>query len=405
MDSLVSLKGKSMLKKSYVSTQVIGMGRRFKSSKPLIGRLDMELTERCNNNCIHCCINLPVDDRAAKKRELSTEEAKRILREAAALGALSVRFTGGEPLLRKDFVELYLFARRLGLKVLIFTNATLITPALATLFKRIPPLELMEITVYGMKKASYESVSRVPGSYQAAWRGIKLLLQNRIPFVVKGVFLPQTKHEAKEFEAWAAKNVPWLDHPPSYSLFFDLRCRRNDEGKNNLIRSLRASPKESIRFLARRKKAYLREMKEFCSKFMRPSGNKLFSCGAGCGGCVDAYGFFQPCVMLRHPDCVYDLRKGKLKIALQTFASKIRKKVASNPDYLRRCAKCFLHGLCEQCPAKSWMEHGTLDTPVEYLCDVAHAQARFLGFIGERENAWEVKNWRRRIKRFVRKAF
>ena len=34
------------------------------------------------------------------------------------------------------------------------------------------------------------------------------------------------------------------------------------------------------------------------------------------------------------------------------------------------------HGLCEQCPAKSWSEHGTLDTPVEYHCEMAHAQAR-----------------------------
>jgi hypothetical protein len=38
---------------------------------------------------------------------------------------------------------------------------------------------------------------------------------------------------------------------------------------------------------------------------------------------------------------------------------------ATNPEYLRRCALCFLHGLCEQCPAKSWAEHSTLDTPVE----------------------------------------
>ncbi len=117
----------------------------WKGGRPLIGRLDMELTERCNNNCAHCYINLPANDEAAKARELSTGEIQDILLEAVSLGCLTVRFTGGEPLLRDDFETLYLFARRLGLKVLLFTNATLITPHLADLFARIPAGDLPEL--------------------------------------------------------------------------------------------------------------------------------------------------------------------------------------------------------------------------------------------------------------------
>jgi hypothetical protein len=56
-----------------------------------------------------------------------------------------------------------------------------------------------------------------------------------------------------------------------------------------------------------------------------------------------------------------------------------------------------LKGLCAQCPAKSWSEHGTLDTPVEYECQVAHAQARYLGLIEEGEMAWDVVDWKGRI--------
>ena len=77
----------------------------WKATHPLLTRLDMELTERCNNNCIHCCINLPADDLTAKERELSTKEIEAILREAASLGCLTVRFTGGEPLLRPDVLR------------------------------------------------------------------------------------------------------------------------------------------------------------------------------------------------------------------------------------------------------------------------------------------------------------
>ena len=76
---------------------------------------------------------------------------------------------------------------------------------------------------------------------------------------------------------------------------------------------------------------------------------------------------------------------------------------AINPEYLNRCARCFLKGLCEQCPAKAWEEHGTLDTPVEYLCEVAHAQARYLGMLEAEEHAWEIPNEvsRERVRRFV----
>jgi hypothetical protein len=260
--------------------------------------------------------------------------------------------------------------------------------------------------------------------------------------VVKGALLPPNKGEVGEFEAWAA-TIPWMDRPPSYSMFFDLRCRRDSEEKNRLIRRLRLSPEEGVRFLSRRPEEYLREMGAFCSRFMGPPGDVLFSCGSGVGGgCVDAYGQFQPCMMLRHPETVYDLRSPRrsshpkrpglssrrrietqeaglaespgldtslrscltgaeggrsLRDALVNFFPRLREMRARNPDYLARCAHCFLKGLCEQCPAKSWMEHGTLDTPVEHLCDVAHAQARYLGLLEEGEQAWEVKDGQGRI--------
>jgi len=385
---------------AYVITKEINDVSSWRAKTSLLDGLDIELTERCNNNCIHCCINLPQDDMDAKNKELSGEEIKNILKEAKALGCINVKFTGGEPLLREDFAELYLFARRLGLRVSIFTNAILITPKLADLFVREVPLEGIEITVYGMKKRSYEAVTRTAGSFEAAWRGINLLLEKRVPFVVKTALLPPNKEEIIEFEKWAA-TIPWMIKPPSYALFFDLRCRREEE-KNEGIRRLRLSAAEGLKVLTRRKDNYIKEMKGFCAKFVHPPGEKLFSCGSGLGsGCVDAYGVFQPCLMLRHPDCLYNLKTGSLKDAKEKFFPKMREKKANNPDYLKRCANCFLKGLCEQCPAKSWAEHGTLDTPVEYLCEIAHTQARFLGLIRENEKAWEIKNWKKRISNFI----
>jgi len=148
----------------------------------------------------------------------------------------------------------------------------------------------------------------------------------------------------------------------------------------------------------------LRETKEFCSKFMVVQGDKLFSCGAGIGGgCVDAYGNFQLCMNLRHPDTVYDLKKGSLQDALIHFFPKIREMKANDPKYLDRCSRCFLKGLCDQCPAKSWGEYGTLDTPVKYLCDIAHTQARFLGLLEKEEMAWKVEDWKEKLRNFSEK--
>ena len=378
-----------------------------------LGSLDIELTERCNNNCIHCCINLPANDHAAKAREMTTGQVKSILTQAEKLGCLQVRFTGGEPLLRNDFEELYLFARRLGLKVLIFTNARLITPQLADLLARIPPLVFMEVTVYGMHKESYEAVSRVPGSFAQYKRGVDLLLERKIPFVVKSALLPSNKAEMDEFETWA-KTIPWMDKPPSYSMFFDLRNRRDDEKKNALIASLRLTPDEGVAVLTRDETKFRKEMEEFAGKFMGPPGDALFRCGAGNGMCIDAYGFAQPCMGVRAPELTFNLRSlslrgGKGHCESRSYRNEAISKAidffknlkdvkATNPDYLRRCAVCFLKGLCEQCPAKSWAEHGTLDTPVEYLCAVAHAQARFLGWLKDSEKAWEVLDWKERVK-------
>ena len=374
-----------------------------------LGELDMELTERCNNNCIHCCINLPANDRDAREREMTTTQVREILRQAADLGCLQVRFTGGEPLLRVDFEELYRFARHLGMAVLLFTNGRLITPHLADLFARIPPRATIEITVYGMHRKSYEAVTRAPGSFAQFWRGVNLLLERGVPFVVKSALLPPNRHEMDEFETWA-QTIPWMTSRPGYSMFFDLRSRRDNAEKNRLIESLRLSSRDGLAVLTRDDGAFRKGMGEFASKFMGPATDRLFGCGAGHSICVDAYGRAQPCLSLRAPELTVDLisspdhaslcgrsnGRGRLSGALNTFCG-LRDLRATNPEYLRRCAGCFLKGLCEQCPAKSWAEHGTLDMPVAYWCGITHAQARHLGWLGEKEFGWEVTDWRERI--------
>jgi radical SAM protein with 4Fe4S-binding SPASM domain len=380
---------------------------------PRLGALDIELTERCDNDCIHCCVNLPAGDAEARARELTTEQWKEVLRQAVDLGCLEVRFTGGEPLLRTDFEELYEYVRRLGLKVLLFTNARQLGVGrdgsggrgerLADLLAGMPPLVPLEVSVYGMRRTSYEAVTRVSGSFEQFQRGVRRLLERGIPFIVKSVLLPPNRDEKNELEAWALSSVG-MTRPPDYALYLELRNRRDDSAKNELIASLRLSPEEVLSVLASDELRFRKEKATFASRFMRPPGDALFQCGAGRAVSIDAYGRAQPCLSLRAPQLSVDVFRidedgggsSGLAGALDAFAA-LNARRAENPDYLRRCARCFLHGFCEQCPARSWSENGTLDTPIEYFCGMAHAQARFLGWLRPEERAWDVTDWQARV--------
>ena len=134
---------------------------KIKNRRSLVS-FDLEITARCNNDCRHCYINLPANDKTAAEKELTVEEIKEIADEAVSLGALWCLITGGEPLLRPDFEEIYLSLKRKGLLISVFTNANLITKEHIQLFHRYPPRDI-EVTVYGVTEATYERVTRKAG--------------------------------------------------------------------------------------------------------------------------------------------------------------------------------------------------------------------------------------------------
>ncbi|MCX6559336.1 MAG: radical SAM protein [Candidatus Aminicenantes bacterium] len=367
-----------------------GPGRRLR-------QLDLELTERCNFNCLHCTINRPADDTDAEASEMSLEKIVEILRQATALGVLTVRFTGGEPLLRPDFDDIYQAARGLGLRVSLFTNASLITIRKAELFSRVLPLEPVEVSIYGMTEATAAAATQTKGARQAVSRGLKLLEMYGVKFIPKFVLLPPNQAEFTEFRRWAGER-PGALHTPAFVLPSDLRARRDSGAANARLAKLRLAPAQAAAFGAAESDEPQRELRAFCRAQCGPQGPGLFGCGAGTEtACIDAYGQFQLCLRLRHPETTVALGKDGLAGALSSFVPKVRRRKAQDARYLERCAVCFLKPLCEQCPASSWIESGKLDAPVEYHCRITHAQAFTLGLLEKGEQAWKVKDWRRRL--------
>ena len=116
---------------------------------------NFELTARCNFNCKMCYIHSSKGIDAEK--ELSAEKWIGIAEEAKSLGSLYVLLTGGEPLLRSDFAEIYTAICNMGMVVYLNTNASLITEELFDLFEKYPPFRV-NVSLYGASEETYRSL-------------------------------------------------------------------------------------------------------------------------------------------------------------------------------------------------------------------------------------------------------
>jgi MoaA/NifB/PqqE/SkfB family radical SAM enzyme len=233
-----------------------------KREKNALFSFTLELTARCNNNCRHCYINLPEDDRQAQARELSLEEIKSIVNQAVNLGAVWCLITGGEPLLRQDFEEIYLYLKRQGLLVSVFTNATTITQKHIELFKNYPPRDL-EVTVYGITSQTYSAVTRKPELFSAFMRGLNLLLDSNIPVNLKTVTIKANFEEFKDIAEFCRKHTR---DPFRFDPLIHLRLDQ-DAKRNQKIRRQRLTA-EQIALLERSDEARHNAMKANCDKLI-----------------------------------------------------------------------------------------------------------------------------------------
>jgi 12,18-didecarboxysiroheme deacetylase len=126
------------------------------------------VTRRCNLKCIHCYAH--AKDKAFKN-ELSTDEGKALLDDLAQFGAPVILFSGGEPFIRKDLPELARYAVERGMRAVVSTNGTLITPERARIFKEIG-LSYVGISLDGMEEVN-DRFRGVKGAFQAALKGIR----------------------------------------------------------------------------------------------------------------------------------------------------------------------------------------------------------------------------------------
>ena len=365
---------------SAIEIQDFPLWDKMKTKKGLF-YFDLEITARCNCNCRHCYINLPAGDKKAQKEELSVEEIDVIAREAVDLGAIWCLITGGEPLLRKDFSEIYMSLKRKGLLVSVFTNATLITEKHADMFKVYPPRDI-EVSVYGITKKTYEKITRIRGSFEAFQNGLNLLRESGVRVRLKAMALRSNIHELSQIAEFCEKiTKDFFRFDPLLHKRFDGNPERNRE-----IQAERLSPEEIVA-LERADPARFESLQAACDRLIDPGTahahqgcNHLFHCGAGKESlCVSFDGKLRLCSSLWHPSCLYDLRQGSLRDAWLNFVHQVRDMRSDREEFLENCQRCSLINLCLWCPAHSYLETGEMDTVVDYFCQVAHARAKAAG--------------------------
>jgi radical SAM protein with 4Fe4S-binding SPASM domain len=142
-------------------------------SVELVHRLEsvsFEITRKCNLRCKHCYSNsgIKLDD------ELTTEEIKAIIDQLADMGVLAITFTGGEPLLHPDLFEVMEYARKKPLTLLLFTNATLITPKIVEKLKELH-IYKVHVSIDGPDDKTHDQFRGVTGAFKKTLHGINLL--------------------------------------------------------------------------------------------------------------------------------------------------------------------------------------------------------------------------------------
>lgn len=339
---------------------------------------DLEVTARCNCHCRHCYINLPANDPKARVLELTCTEILDISAQAVELGAVWCLLTGGEPLLREDFAEIYLGLKRLGLLITVFTNATLIGPEHIALFQRYPPRDI-EITVYGSHPASYERVTRRPGTFTAFQRGLAGLQAAGVKVRLKAMALRSNLEDMEAIATFCRRYTKdFYRFDPQLHLRYDGNPERNEE-----IRQERLDPADIV-VLERadeRRFGALQENRNTLinDDIVHVTDGHLIRCGAGKDSFTVGYdGTFRLCSALCAPETTVNLRQVGLRDAWDHWVPRVRGLCSHDLEHQATCRQCAMVDLCLHCPAHAHLETGAMEGATPYFCAVTHARAEAL---------------------------
>ncbi len=317
-----------------------------------------ELTYACDFNCVHCYCK----GSERLEEELTLAQIKGILLELKSSGCLRVAFSGGDPLRRKDFIDIYLFAKRKGFLVDIFTSGFNLTDKIISVLKKFPP-HCLEITLNGISKNIYEAVTRKPGSFEPALKNINKLKQNGLPLVIKSNCLSLNKDEIARIKSFS-KELFGADSR-RFRLDPIILPRLNGD---KAPCAYRLSGQE-IKNIFEADKEIMAEYTDSlaCNSGVCRDKKFIYQCSAWRSGFfINPFGKIKFCQF--SDEFSVDLKKDSLEGYLSQISEKILTEEFKTDS---NCKDCRLRVFCYYCPARAKLETGSKEEPVHYFCELA----------------------------------
>lgn len=352
-----------------IATYLHGKGRRL--GLPIAG--NFELTARCNFNCPMCYVHRSAAQVEEMGGELSAGQWLEIAAAAQKRGMIFVLLTGGEPLVRKDFFEIYDGMKKLGLMISINTNGSLLKGEILERFLKDPPFRF-NISLYGGSNETYAGMCGLP-VYDEVKENIRALRKAGVAVSLNLSITPYNRGDLERIYADAVE----LDVNVKASAYMYPPIRINGEhfGCGNRLSAreaaactdewdrIRFSPEEYAQ-RARNMAALVDDCREGCPV----EADEGVRCRAGSSSFwVTWQGEMMPCGMMTTP--VVE----PLKTGFDRAWEELRKKT----EQIRtpgECTACAYRDVCGVCAAVCLTETGRFDAVPEYICEKTREQVR-----------------------------
>ncbi|MGI6500019.1 MAG: radical SAM protein [Anaerostipes sp.] len=322
-----------------------------------------ELTSKCNFNCIHCYLqNNHIEDL------LSYEKIIEIIDILYEKGILFLTFTGGEILTRKDFIDIYMYAKRKGFLVELFSNGYLFTDEILNVLKEFPPL-LVDISLYGSSDETYEKVTGVKGAFTRVVENCKKLINHGIRISLKSPIITPILNELEKMKDIADEmGIPFVysfeicatidrDETPK-ELQVPLKCILKYEFENYY---------DQINNGERKAGEVNRTKIEELSKI-----TKVYSCNVAKNSFViDYQGRMCPCMKLRNQGI--KLQKSNYQDIWNDFNRFAY--IEASSKY--KCKGCEDRYYCDVCPAEMEFLYGDAEYRPNIICKSAEIRRKF----------------------------
>ena len=335
-------------------------------------------THCCNLKCKHCYES---SDASFLPDELTTQEAKETLDKMKEAGVVAVAFSGGEPLMRKDFFEVAKYARDNDFYVSVATNATLVTPEKARKLKEVA--HYVEISLDGFEK-THDEFRGIPGVWKRTCKGIRECvkvgldtcvattvtkwnlkeLPKLLDFVEKDLkanrmiffnYVPTRRGKAiSKFDISPMEREELLQH--LYSKLIDKKCKLDvfSTSPQYAVISARYAdgPAVATHFTNKDAIDALQGKTKSLTEFIG---------GCGCArlyAALEPNGDIFPCVFL--PIKIGNIRKDSLRRIWKTNPTL---KKMRDRDRFTGCGKCRFRKICGGCRARAYGYFGDIQGP------------------------------------------